>query len=198
MKKHAASCPVCGVGKLQDCQVFEPFEYKGQRKELPCHFAECDACGVEQAGPEHTLANKRVMLAWRKQIDDLLSGAQIRRQRNMWGITQAQASTIFGGGPIAFCKYEKDDIAQSEAMDSLLRVAAAVPEAFEWLVARSGLSELRPHTVFMPSPRFMSHIPHISGAVRQHELESSHELRLGAATAANDQVYVAGAALLGA
>lgn len=198
MKKHAANCPVCGEGNLHDRQVFEPFEYKGQCKELLCHFAECDTCGVEQAGPEHTLANKRVALAWHKQVDDLLSGAQIRLQRETWSITQAQAAAIFGGGPVAFCKYEKDDVAQSEAMDRLLRVAAAVPEAFDWLAARSGLSERRTRTSFMPSPRFKSYIPHASASVRWREQENSHELRLGQGAAANDHAYMADVALLGA
>lgn len=66
-------------------------------------------------------------------MDGLLTGAQIRTLRESLGLTQAQAARIFGGGPVAFSKYEHDDVTQSDAMDKLLRVANAVPEALAHL-----------------------------------------------------------------
>lgn len=50
------------------------------------------------------------------------------------GINKSEAARIFGGGPVAFSKYEADDLAQSGVMDRFLRLAAAVPEARKNLV----------------------------------------------------------------
>ena len=41
---------------------------------------------------------------------------------------------------MAFSKYESDDVAQSEAMDKLLRLAETVPAAFEHLAEQAGLA----------------------------------------------------------
>lgn len=40
-------------------------------------------------------------------------------------MTQGLAAELFGGGKVAFSRYESDDITQSTAMDSLLRLCAA-------------------------------------------------------------------------
>lgn len=40
-------------------------------------------------------------------------------------LTQEQAGALFGGGPVAFSKYENDDLIPDEAMANLLRLAIA-------------------------------------------------------------------------
>jgi HTH-type transcriptional regulator/antitoxin MqsA len=40
---------------------------------------------------------------------------------------------LFGGDPVAFSKYEADDVTQSDAMDKLLRVVSFVPAVFAYL-----------------------------------------------------------------
>jgi HTH-type transcriptional regulator/antitoxin MqsA len=54
------------------------------------------------------------------------------------GLTQETASKIFGGGENAFSKYESGKVAQSAAMDRLLRLAYEFPFVFHWLMAFSG------------------------------------------------------------
>lgn len=129
------SCPICGEGHLHAEVQSNSVEYKGVQKDLPLHIAVCDVCGIEQAGSEEARANKRAMLAFRKEVDGILTGEQIRTFRERHRISQTQAAKIFGGGPVAFSKYENDDVAQSEAMDKLLRLADAVPAAFAWLAS---------------------------------------------------------------
>lgn len=133
-------CPICGEGQLHDRVVMEETEYGGHKGQTPLYFSQCDACGSEQADAEQTRMNKRVMIAFRKKVDGLLTGAEVRALRERLGISQAQASQIFGGGPVAFSKYESDDVAQSEAMDKLLRVAAEMPLAFQKLKRDAGVS----------------------------------------------------------
>ena len=132
-------CPLCGEGHLQQHADQEEVEYKGRKGITPLYYSECDVCGSEQADAIQTRNNKRAMLAFKKQVDGLLTGVEIKELRLRFGISQNQAATIFGGGPVAFSKYENDDVMQSEPMDKLLRVAKDVPAAFKYLAQKAGI-----------------------------------------------------------
>lgn len=116
-------CPICGTGCLIEKNAKNAVTYKDQTAEIDSFFSVCDICGVEQADAEQLRKNKRKMIAFRKNVDGLLSGAEVAKLRNQLGITQVEASQIFGGGPTAFSKYESDDVAQSASMDRLLRLS---------------------------------------------------------------------------
>ncbi|PLY15326.1 MAG: type II toxin-antitoxin system MqsA family antitoxin [Sedimenticola sp.] len=135
-------CPICGEGNLHPEVGKNPVEYKGQTTELDLHYSLCDACGSEQADATQTRVNKRLMIAFKKRVDGLLVGAEVRAVREKLGLSQAEAAQAFGGGPVAFSKYESDDVAQSEAMDKLLRLAAELPSAFDLLCRRAGLGRV--------------------------------------------------------
>ena len=98
------------------------------------HFANCDHCHSDFAGSSESKRNKRVAIAFHKEVDCLLTGAEICAIRSQYKITQNQAARLFGGGPVAFSKYENDDVAQSEAMDNLLRLVRRSTDAFWCLV----------------------------------------------------------------
>jgi HTH-type transcriptional regulator/antitoxin MqsA len=70
-----------------------------------------------------------------------LTGEEVRALRVQLDLTQAEAARVFGGGQVAFSKYENDDVVQSEAMDKLLRVAAEVPGALRYLRMRAADTE---------------------------------------------------------
>lgn len=133
MSKNATLCPICGEGHLSIQIDKNPVEYKGVRELLGSFYAVCDACGSEQADAAQTRANKRLMIAFKKRVDGLLTGAEVRALRERLGLTQEEAAKVFGGGPVAFSKYETDDVTQSKAMDQLLRLAAELPAAFDRL-----------------------------------------------------------------
>ena len=132
------ACPICGEGELTQKIELIPVEHRGQRGNIQHHFSVCGACGSEQADSVALRANKRAMVAFKKQVDGLLTGEEVRVIRARLGISQADAAKIFGGGPVAFSKYEADDVAQSEAMDKLIRLADALPEALDMLCSRVG------------------------------------------------------------
>ncbi len=132
-------CPICGEGRLHPKNGKNPVEYKGETTDLDLHLSLCDACGSEQANAAQTRANKRLMIAFKKQVDGLLVGSEVRALREKLGLSQAEAAQVFGGGRVAFSKYECDDVAQSEAMDKLIRLAAELPTAFGALCRRAGL-----------------------------------------------------------
>lgn len=132
-------CPICGEGQLQDSVTKNTVEYKDQATNLDMLFSVCNACGSEQANKDQLRANKRAMNAFKKKVDGLLLGEEVRRIRKRLHINQAEAARVFGGGPVAFSKYESDDVAQSDAMDKLLRIALDLPNAYEYLLKKSGV-----------------------------------------------------------
>jgi HTH-type transcriptional regulator/antitoxin MqsA len=87
--------------------------------------------------------HKRAVQAFKKEVEGLLTGQEVKALREVLGLTQADAARMFGGGPVAFSKYESDDVMQSEAMDKLLRVAAHIPSAVNFLHDLAGLSPVR-------------------------------------------------------
>jgi HTH-type transcriptional regulator/antitoxin MqsA len=135
--KNISVCPICEEENLESKVGSNEVEYKGQKATIPLHFSECDSCGSEQASPIELRINKRLMIEFKKKVDGLLTGKEVKKIRIALGLTQADAANIFGGGPVAFAKYEADDVAQSGAMDKLLRLAHAVPEASAYLTNSS-------------------------------------------------------------
>lgn len=139
-------CPICGEGSLTPHVERITAEHRGVSREIESHYSVCDHCGSEQAGPRELRANKRAMIAFKKEVDGLLTGAQVRALRERLGISQTEAARIFGGGPVAFSKYESDDVSQSDAMDRLLRLADELPEAFAILASEAGVSPAKPES----------------------------------------------------
>lgn len=146
MNEIAITCPICGEGTLvanvhersYDVDGF-PYVVQGLRHSL------CDHCGEYITTPEQSRYNKRVIIAARDQAvaerDRLqrLTPDEILSIRKRLQLTQVQAARVFGGGPNAFGKYENAEVAPSDGMEKLLRLADKVPEAAVWLLRRAGL-----------------------------------------------------------
>lgn len=135
----SALCPICGIGHASEQVEQVESHYKGLSTQLPVYMLACDHCGSETAGAAETKKSRRALIAWRKQVDGLLTGAQIIALRQQLRLTQSQAARLFGGGPVAFSKYENDDVAQSESMDTLLRLVLRSREAFDALLEERGM-----------------------------------------------------------
>ena len=133
-------CPICGEGHVTDHVDQVESEYKGRKALLPLHYQLCDACHSDFAGARESKLNKRAIMAFRKSVDGLLTGAEICALRDKYKLTQGQAARLFGGGPVAFSKYENDDVAHSESMDSLLRLIRRSSDAFWQLVDEKGMN----------------------------------------------------------
>ena len=137
--ENKALCAICGEGHVTAQTRAVDTEYKGTKALLPMHYQLCDTCTSDYAGMAESKLNKRIVMAFRKQVEGLLTGDEITALRKQYQLTQAQAAKLFGGGPVAFSKYENDDVAQSEAMDTLLRLIRRSPAAFWALVEEKGL-----------------------------------------------------------
>ena len=133
-------CPICGEGHVT-AQVQEiESDYKGHKAMLPLHYKLCNVCTSDFAGAPESKLNRRVLMAFRKRIDGLLTGTEITALRKQYQLTQGQAARLFGGGPVAFSKYENDDVAQSESMDNLLRLVRRSAQAFWQLVQEKDMA----------------------------------------------------------
>jgi len=137
--ENKALCAICGEGHVTAQTRVVETDYKGTKALLPMHYQLCDTCTSDYAGMAESKLNKRIVMAFRKQVDGLLTGDEITALRKQYKLTQGQAAQLFGGGPVAFSKYENDDVAQSEAMDTLLRLVRRSPAAFWALVEEKGL-----------------------------------------------------------
>ena len=73
------------------------------------------------------------------------------------GLSQEQAARMFGGGPVAFSKYENDDVIQSEPMNNLLKVSKRLPIAAAYLAKEANLI-LKNHSHLMDGFKLPSYV----------------------------------------
>ena len=134
------TCQICDQGNLKAIVEWIDVECEGHSGKIKSCLAKCDFCGSEQADTTEARLNKRAMIAYKKETQGLLTGEQVCVLRKTWGLSQEQAAKVFGGGPVAFSKYEKDDVMQSDSMDRLLRMAEAFPMMLEKLIQDAGVT----------------------------------------------------------
>lgn len=144
MKHTKAICPICEEGLLIPKVSKEMQTYKDISREINMYYSQCDCCGSETATSEQIRLNKREMIKFQKSIDGLLSSDEIKAIRTSLGLTIKLAGLIFGGGPVAFSKYENDDLIQSISMDSALRLARRNPESVFYLAEERGVKLSQP------------------------------------------------------
>lgn len=132
-KETIRQCPACGEGELESRVAEEEVEYRGKTRNLPLHLSVCNHCGSEVAGKEESRNNKRVMNAFKKEVDGLLAGASIRQFRKKFGLNQKLLADLLGGGEVAFSRYESDDVVQSQPMDALIRLCLKSPNNLKLL-----------------------------------------------------------------
>lgn len=163
-------CPACGEGRLASHVAKEQVEHQGIHGEVDLHYSVCQQCGSELAGQAETQANKRAMAAFRKKAEGLLTGSEIRALRKSFDLTQTLAAELFGGGKVGFSRYENDDITQSAAMDSLLRLCAANSSNLLLLAVQKKLDLPETFVAKIKAKYFLEQISNMGKAI-QYELD---------------------------
>ena len=100
----------------------------------------CKACETVFSDDGQTRYNLSLIQRAKGQTPNLVLGSEIRTFRDTIGITQREASKLFGGGLNAFSKYETGEVVQSEAMDNLVWLAIKLPGLVPELAKRRGVS----------------------------------------------------------
>ncbi len=132
-------CPVCGEGQLRAAFVMNQIDSEQGKLDVKRHFHWCEACGTEVSLSTDTRLNALAAKAARRDAVRL-STAQICQVISNLGLTQEAAGTIFGGGPIAFSKYKRNEVLPTEAMDNLLWLIQRHPFLAKELAARHGMT----------------------------------------------------------
>ncbi len=121
-------CPICGAGSLKKEEKTETFTYKGKSKEIPNYITwACTECGEAIVDNESLKTSGKMLKDFQREVDGLLTGAQIKAIRLKLGLTQDQLAHIIGGGLKSVARYESGQICQSKGMDNLLRILDAYP-----------------------------------------------------------------------
>ncbi len=128
MSHKDLTCPMCERGTLTPVAYSETFQHHGSELYVSgLEGYECECCGADPIFDDQIRRNHTRILDARRRADGLLTGEEIRALRDRLGLTQKEASELFGGGANAFSKYERGEVAQSAAMDRLLRLVARYP-----------------------------------------------------------------------
>lgn len=139
MTETTPICPVCEEAELVESRYLGRLNHGGRTLEISdLECWDCPACGADAVFPDQARRNHLRYQDARRRADGLLTGEQITRLLERLGLTQIQAAEIFGGGRNAFSKYVRGEVIQSQAMDRLLRLAAASTSNLQRLKQWSG------------------------------------------------------------
>lgn len=188
-------CPICETGSLQSSVHSQGLTYNGKTMLVEGLLqASCDCCGQAIVLPEQAKLNDKTYADAKRSSEGLWTAARILEWRMRWGLSQAQASTMLGGGANAFSKYERGEVIQSRSMDMLMRVFNDVPDARRYLASQAGEAEVGWKTVEEERRIVHTHrdvmriedLYQLAGAVSQSETQSANwesyeELRYGTA-----------------
>lgn len=132
-------CPVCRKGHLVAAERVRVFEPQGRRVEVKLQTSQCDVCGETTTKASQHRENLRALAARKAHYDGLLMGEEILALRKRYGLTQQQASKVFGKGKIAFSRYESETTYPDESTTLLLTLASERPEVMKDLADKAGV-----------------------------------------------------------
>ncbi|MEX0606017.1 MAG: type II toxin-antitoxin system MqsA family antitoxin [Marinobacter sp.] len=132
------SCKACGSASVREYSSRESLRYKGRKIDFSVAFSVCDVCDDEFLTTDQIRVNDRAVVAAKRNAEGLLSPEEVKTTRQALGLNQERAAQLFGGGRNAFSKYERGEVAQSVAMDRLIRVCRAHPDLLDELHGYAG------------------------------------------------------------
>ena len=130
----APDCPICGAHNWVGGS--HQVELAHQNKPLTVRdldHSECAECGYELILPHQNRRNDARIRDARREASGLLTSSRIKAIRKNLGVSQQHMAALIGCGKNSFSKYERGEVTQSAAMDKLLRILDASPEAFDIL-----------------------------------------------------------------
>lgn len=141
MTEQELHCLECENGRLSAALFADDFQHEGipiHVDGLECYV--CGQCGADPVFPDQIRRNERRIADAKRRSDGRMTGDEVRAVREQFGLSQQEASELFGGGVNAFSKYERGAVLQSVAMDRLLKATAFYPELIDFLRAESQLA----------------------------------------------------------
>jgi putative zinc finger/helix-turn-helix YgiT family protein len=139
-------CPECGKNEVRPATVVHTSQIKHDGRLHTVALAQlrvprCSACGELVFDND---ADEQIAQALRQQLG-LLSGEQIRKNREALGLSQRVLAEHLGVAVETISRWECGVLTQTRAMDRYLRVYFGVPAARAALVAQPGTSHFGTH-----------------------------------------------------
>lgn len=132
-------CPVCRKGQLVAAQRIRVFGPNGKRVEVLLQTSVCSVCEETTTTASQHKENLRALAARKAHYGKLLMGEEILALRKRYGLTQQQASRIFGKGKIAFSRYESETSYPDESTTLLMTLAIEKADAMKSLAGKAGV-----------------------------------------------------------
>ncbi|MBU9606824.1 type II TA system antitoxin MqsA family protein [Burkholderia multivorans] len=144
--KNKEVCPVCGEGVLEERQDHVYTFLAGRQKHTVKGLVHsvCNVCETSLCTEDQNDRNVAKIESYQSALTDYISPEKIAALRARYGISQATAVAIFGGGPNAFSKYERGEVCPSAAAATLMLLALKSKLFFEALALAKGV-EIKPH-----------------------------------------------------
>lgn len=133
-------CRVCKTGELHQAVFRE--SYFPNKKVVTVELLEskCGNCGnVRTSSAQHD-ENLRRLAARKSEYEGQLMGEEYIAFRKRYGLTQQQASKIFGKGIIAFSRYENEEFFPDASTRLLIELAITRPEVLKELADKASIA----------------------------------------------------------
>lgn len=121
-------CPICGESEFRQHVEVRPLA-ENSKVTYSFQHSVCASCESDLVTPQQHEANLRAIVKAKCNQVGAPESTAIREWRRRWGLTQAEAGTLTGVGPVAFCKYETGTLSPSAPTASLLIVLLASDDA---------------------------------------------------------------------
>lgn len=135
-----SECIICKSNSIRVLTDYEEINYKNDKLKVPMEYSLCNECKREFISKDQIIKNDKTIRDFKKVHDGLFSSKEIADARTKLGLTQEQASLVFGGGRNAFSKYERGEVSQSAAMDKLIKQALKHPIVYKDLLNLAGIN----------------------------------------------------------
>ncbi len=130
-------CPVCRTGHLHPATRVRTFRPRGDAVDVELLTSRCDHCGEETTRASQQKENLDRLAARKAHYGPLLLGEEVLALRKRYGLTQQDASKVFGKGKIAFSRYENEATYPDESTTLLLRLAIESPSVVKSLADKA-------------------------------------------------------------
>ena len=130
-------CMYCGQDARQEVSFSEQVA-NGRRRYVVEGLLKtvCSNCGEGTITRAQSSHNAALIDSIVSSVPTLVTPAFVRNLRELWDLTQKQASRLFGAGENAFAKWESGQVPSGPAA-LLLQTAVAVPGVMEFLAKLS-------------------------------------------------------------
>lgn len=121
------NCPVCQTGELVAIDEVRVFNPPGLDKSLEVRLASslCSHCQAKVTTRDQRTCNLQALAGRKVHYGEWLMGEEVLKLRKRYGITQQQASEIFGKGKIAFSRYETEASFPDLSLSRMMSLALA-------------------------------------------------------------------------